>query len=87
MIGGLAEWSNAPDLKSGVPERGPGVRIPYPPYIGTVQILREIIMTKKTVFSVGVVVVLAAVGYFWGAEAVELVRQAVDVAPVTTTGM
>ena len=32
--GGLAERSNAPDLKSDVPERVPGVRIPEPPHKG-----------------------------------------------------
>ena len=30
--GGLAEWSNAPDLKSGVPSRVPWVRILHPPF-------------------------------------------------------
>jgi hypothetical protein len=30
--GGVAEWSNAPDLKSGMPARASWVRIPPPPF-------------------------------------------------------
>ncbi len=41
--GGVTEWSNVPDLKSGVAERLPRVRISPPPPVGKMQILAKIL--------------------------------------------